>query len=498
MGSSTVLAALTRSVIDAAAALGLDRVALLRAGGLDEAALADPDARVPIEQHLAVWTAVAERPVGLALGARLGLDGLGVLGYAMRHGATVGEALACLARCRAVVHEGAVPAVALREVEGAQHLVLTQIVPPPFARLREPVDAQAAGAVAALRWITGRAVDPLAVALSRPRPVDTRRHEAYFRCPVAWAAPAIEVTFDAAVLAWPLPRSDEALFGYLARRVDALLTELPAARSFAERTRHAVVESLRDGEPRLDDVARRLAVSGRTLHRRLGEEGTGFARLVDDVRRARAHALLEDARLSAAEVAFVLGYAEAGAFFRAFRRWTGTTPQAWRAGTATRRRTASRQANVRPPLLGQPVPRGGAAPTRDPCDLVVAPRIPSRNARLGRVARFHGASMGVAFVPGAPRTPAASSQLRRDRGRSSQEVRACRNRLGCRGIGDATARAGGLRVGRVTRRVRGRLMNAPPPRRSMVRLGPRAPARRGRRTTGPGGAPRPRCRPDSC
>jgi AraC-like DNA-binding protein len=81
-------------------------------------------------------------------------------------------------------------------------------------------------------------------------------------------------------------------------------------------------------------VARRLAVSDRTLHRRLAGEGTTFAALVDEARRERAQLLLEDRRLSCSEVAFLLGYAEPAAFFRAFRRWTGETPQAWRTPRA--------------------------------------------------------------------------------------------------------------------------------------------------------------------
>ena len=67
------------------------------------------------------------------------------------------------------------------------------------------------------------------------------------------------------------------------------------------------------------------------MHRRLREEATGFAALVDEARRERALLLLDDARLSASEISFLLGYAEPAAFFRAFRRWTGETPQSRRA-----------------------------------------------------------------------------------------------------------------------------------------------------------------------
>ncbi len=73
-------------------------------------------------------------------------------------------------------------------------------------------------------------------------------------------------------------------------------------------------------------------MSPRTLQRRLGDEGTSVHALLDEVRRGRAAALL-DADMAIGEVAYLLGYSEPSAFHRAFRRWTGVTPEAFRART---------------------------------------------------------------------------------------------------------------------------------------------------------------------
>jgi AraC-like DNA-binding protein len=224
---------------------------------------------------------------------------------------------------RAVVHPDVVPRVERRD----GRVVFVQAVPPAFARLREPVDAQAAATVAALRALTVTPVRPLAVALPLARPADPRRHDAHFGCPVAWGAAALEVAFDASLLALPLPRSDARLFGYLARRADALLADLPATASFAGRARREIGGLLARGDASLAAVARALGVSDRTLHRRLRGEGTGFAALLDEARRERALVLLDDPALSASEVAFLLGFTDPAGFFRAFRRWTGDTPQ---------------------------------------------------------------------------------------------------------------------------------------------------------------------------
>ena len=92
--------------------------------------------------------------------------------------------------------------------------------------------------------------------------------------------------------------------------------------------------SLQIGEKALTPqlAADALAISARTLSRRLADEGTSFRVLLDDVRREFACALLQDRSLSVGDVAFFLQYSEPAAFHRSFRRWTGQTPRAFRYG----------------------------------------------------------------------------------------------------------------------------------------------------------------------
>jgi AraC-like DNA-binding protein len=105
---------------------------------------------------------------------------------------------------------------------------------------------------------------------------------------------------------------------------------LPTEARYVDRVRRELGVSLAQGEPSLGQVAKRLAVSERTLHRRLAEEDARFAELLDDARRERALLLLGDPARSGSEIAGLLGYGEPSAFFRAFRRWTGETPRAYR------------------------------------------------------------------------------------------------------------------------------------------------------------------------
>jgi AraC-like DNA-binding protein len=341
MRAPTILASVPAGVLQLAVALGWDREALAAEAGMDLALLDEPDARVPLAYDLGLWTVLSREPVGLAIGERLGVAAMGVLGYAMLHGSTAGQALEWLGRYRALLHPELLPRMDRSRGPEGDRVLFSKAVPAPFARLREPVYAQAAATVSGLRALTGRAaLGARSVAFPMPRPDDPARIEAYFRCPVSWGAPEFTMAFDAALLELPLPRSDAQLFGYLERRADDLLAQVPAESGITVRARREIAALLPHGEPRLGALAKRLAMSGRTVHRRLADEGTGFAALVEEVRRERAELLLDEPRLSCSEIGFLVGYAEPAAFFRAFKRWTGMTPQAWRAARRARREGA--------------------------------------------------------------------------------------------------------------------------------------------------------------
>jgi AraC-like DNA-binding protein len=201
----------------------------------------------------------------------------------------------------------------------------------PFAQLREPVYAYASAMRALLRGLTGAPIEARSVTYPMPKPADAAVHEQWFRCPVAWGGPLFEITFEAGVLDRTLPRNDPRLFAYLAQQAERLRASLPQDDTATAQVRREVTALLPVGEPQQGPVAKRLALSARTMQRRLAAEGTTFAAIVEDVRRERAELLLADATLTASEVAFLLGFSEPAAFFRAFRRWTGETPQRWRA-----------------------------------------------------------------------------------------------------------------------------------------------------------------------
>ena len=87
-----------------------------------------------------------------------------------------------------------------------------------------------------------------------------------------------------------------------------------------------ITDTLADGQPSKSQVARRLGMSERTLHRRLADEGESFQTLVTRARQDAAESLLRSGRHSLVDVAFLTGFSDQTAFTRAFKRWTGLTP----------------------------------------------------------------------------------------------------------------------------------------------------------------------------
>jgi AraC-like DNA-binding protein len=132
-----------------------------------------------------------------------------------------------------------------------------------------------------------------------------------------------------------VPSADEHLYPVLKRYLDRVLAEMPREDDLLASIRRAVGESLRDGDPNLAQVARKIAMGQRTLQRRLREQGVDFKWLVDDTRRRFSLNYLRERKHTLSEIACLLGYSEVSALNRAFRRWTGSTPSDYRRRAAS-------------------------------------------------------------------------------------------------------------------------------------------------------------------
>ncbi|EYD50724.1 bacterial regulatory helix-turn-helix s, AraC family protein [Acinetobacter baumannii 25493_4] len=159
------------------------------------------------------------------------------------------------------------------------------------------------------------------------RPENVQPYEEYFGCPVLFEQPVALMRFDKEILSLPLKNSDAALVTILEKHADKLLASLPHIDEITDQVRKQIAYLLHQGEPSIEQLAERLNYSRRTLQRRLTEAGTNFRKELNTVRYELAKSYLKDLRLQIVEIALLLGYAEHSPFTRAYKEWSGKTPQ---------------------------------------------------------------------------------------------------------------------------------------------------------------------------
>jgi AraC-like DNA-binding protein len=201
-----------------------------------------------------------------------------------------------------------------------------------LAHEQEPpllVDVCFAWIVALAQRGTGRPLTAKRVEFQRA-PTHREMYESHFRCPVKFKARQNALIFSKSDIELPFVTYNADLLATFAPQLEAELTEQLAQTNFAEQAKGILKQVLAGQRPGIQDLARELHLSTRTLQRRLSEQGITFQRLLDEARRELArHYLLHSSR-ELNETAYLLGYEDANSFFRAFHQWEGTSPGQWR------------------------------------------------------------------------------------------------------------------------------------------------------------------------
>ncbi len=331
LNDPSVVSSWARTIVDAFEARGMDPRELLDDAGFDPALLQDPSARPPIAATGRLWRAAVARTgdpaFGLEASRHVRQTTFHALGYAVMASATARDALVRLVRFSRLMTDAG--ELRLETEPGTERLVLhlrdSQERPDEAA-----IDAIVALLVRTLRALTHRSFAPRGVTLRRAQPADVEPYKRVFRCPVTFGEDVDAIVLDSGDLDARLPLGDPTLARHNEEAVMRYLAALDGG-SIVERVREAIAERIEDGEPSPADIARALGLSLRSLQRRLEEKGTNYASLLTETRRELAADYLRAGKHSVTEIAFLLGFAEASAFSRAFRRWFGVSPSEYRS-----------------------------------------------------------------------------------------------------------------------------------------------------------------------
>jgi len=322
------------ALLDVAEERGLDRARLLREAGISPSVLDDPRGQIPVERERALVEALLARTgdpaLGIQVGRRYPLTAFGLLGSVVPSVPSPREAIALFVEHLHLTYTPFTVVLLEPEGEAAQLRWLDEEDLGPLRRFYLDRDLVFVLTTASTLWPEHHRALVVGVDIDYPEPPEAGRYRRLAPCSVRFGADRSAALLDLSA-APHRPEANPLAFRLLREHLEEVHGGPPGP-GIVDRVRREIAVSV--GAQRLlpdeSRVAAALGVTTRTLRRRLAAEGVAFRALRDEALAVHARRHLRDGRLAVSEVAERLGYADAVAFIRAFRRWTGETPDRFR------------------------------------------------------------------------------------------------------------------------------------------------------------------------
>jgi AraC-like DNA-binding protein len=321
-----------RQAIAAFAKRDIPVAPLLRRVGLSERDFVNRQHRISAAAQGTLLEYAAEAMRDSAFGLHLAQQSnpreAGLLFYVAAAAETIGEALTLYARYCRIANEAVRPKLT-RSSESLR--VQLHFVGLPRHLARQNIEFMTAASIKGLREMAGRDFRPTQLSFAHARNSDLREFERFFGCPVEFGASADQLDYSNETLTLPLVTEDR----HLLETLQPICDEAAKERNTAKGTLRASVEEevqrlLPHGGANRKAVAKALAMSERTLSRKLAGERATYEDIVDQLRRSLALQYIKDRGISLSQTAWLLGYESSTSFNHAFVRWTGRSPSAAR------------------------------------------------------------------------------------------------------------------------------------------------------------------------
>ncbi|MEH6367294.1 MAG: AraC family transcriptional regulator [Pseudomonas marincola] len=321
------------SLAGAMRGLDHDPKPLLDSYGLDTARLATPRARLSIPRYMRLGHAAIEQTgapeLGLLMGQAIKLGQLGLAGVTAMQAPTVRDAARTLTRFEPLYASNYRGQSSLHEDPQGAWLRFYSISPY-NAYNRFVIDSVMSGWLQQLSNVCGEALSIDKVQIEFEAPAYSAHYQQRFACPVEFASSHNQLRLNQASLSRRNPNHCPSTWLHLMELCEQQLEQLTRTRSLREQITLLLGPLLHGREPDLNEVAARLQLPSWTLRRKLAEEGTQFRSILNETRRDLAMAYIRDTELAFGEIAYLLGFASAEAFQRAFKRWNQQTPGEFR------------------------------------------------------------------------------------------------------------------------------------------------------------------------
>ena len=330
--SSTVSASAAVDVAQLLRRSDVDAELVFAEAGVDLAKIRDPYEQIPLGRYTRLLQLAADATNLPSLGLELGLHQdpakWGAFGYVVLNSPTVGAALRNMAAF-------------LKPAQGGTHMAYVRgenTVGMEYSIIDTQVGHKAQDAEFAIGYVKHvvdrlceRSIDPVDVFFEHNPMGTLTDYKSLLGVQPIFDQPINAIYFpryleDRAVLS-----ADLQLFPIIKQHLADMARELPDEQDLVESVSYQIRQYLSSGQCGLASIAAALALTPRTLQRRLQREGTSFAEVLEHVRRELALQYIENPAMEIKEISYLLGFCDASAFIKAFRKWTGQTPGSYRA-----------------------------------------------------------------------------------------------------------------------------------------------------------------------
>jgi AraC-like DNA-binding protein len=309
--------------------LGVSVSAVLRRAALPQGLFDQPRVLVTTKELFAFWSAIGEvstdPAIGLSIGTEAKIEHFSPSALAALSAGNLGDAMRQVARYKRLT----CPEEILQETEGEEWNIQFRWCLATDVEPEVLIDTAFAWLLSVARHGTGTRLSPLRLEFMEAR-AHSKAIARHFGCPVLCGTPRNAIVFRASDAQREFVTRNAELLAVLAPQLDEELKQQHGDEYFAESVRREIQQKLTGRRPNIEEIARALRISSRTLQRRLQDEGSSFQRVLEEARHQLARRYLNNAVLELNEAAYLLGYEDANSFVRAFRTWEGIPPARWR------------------------------------------------------------------------------------------------------------------------------------------------------------------------
>lgn len=324
-----------RQILFGAEGLGADLQELLKEAQLSESCIADTERKLSWQEGIKVWELViartADKDFGLHIGQHVTASMAGLVGHMMERSKNLFDAAQVLEKYLPLANEMFEVRCRMEKkqlVVNIQPIALWKINSPETAR--QAMMLSFSSILHIIRLLTGKSIQPERVEFSTFPPENLEKYKAVFKSELRFNQQEDRLLFKESDALTPIIGYNQEILTALTEMAEGKLLEQQAELRVGPSVEKWISRNWQKGYPQIAEVAEALHMSVRTLQRRLQEEGTSFQQVLEECHQQIGTSLLKNTLLPVSEIALMLGYADAHAFRRAFKRWTGKNPLEFR------------------------------------------------------------------------------------------------------------------------------------------------------------------------